>query len=210
MKIKFKYQWNSFFDYLGAFDSSFNGKQRLFYQSIRNDPKNKDEKYFTHTWAGEKEKTRKRISRYTRLINLRRISLPLIIVAILIATICYFLQSWLSFSIFAVSVWLLIAYWMASYGFTADRDNCIAYFQWMNKSENQGKIPDIIEEAFDSDLQIINTTIADLPEITQSELTALIAVLILSDNLKLSTSEKDFLSRISSQITISGKEINPI
>jgi len=78
MKTKFKYQWNSFFDYLGAFDSSFNGKQKLFYQSIRNDLKNKDEKYFIHIWTGEKEKTRKRISRYTRLINLRRISLPLI------------------------------------------------------------------------------------------------------------------------------------
>lgn len=209
MKTKFKYQWNSFFDYLGAFDSSFNGKQRLFYQSIRNDPKNKDEKYFTHTWAGEKEKTRKRISRYTRLINLRRISLPLIIVAILIATICYFLQSWLAFSIIGMSVFFLIAYWMLSYGFTADRDICIIYLQWMNKSEVQGKITEIIEEAFDSDLQTVNATIVDLPEITQSEFTALIAVLVLSDNLNLSTTEKDFLKRISSQITISGKEINP-
>ena len=39
MKTKFKYQWNSFFDYLGAFDSSFSGKQKVFYQNIQNDPK---------------------------------------------------------------------------------------------------------------------------------------------------------------------------
>lgn len=208
MKTKFKYQWNSFFDYLGAFDSSFSGKQKVFYQNIQNDPKNKDEKYFVHIWTDEKERTKKRISRYSKLINLRTISLPLIIVAILIATICYFLQSWLPFSIFAIGVWLLIPYWMVSYGFTADRDNCIAYLQWMNKTEAQGKIPEIIEEAFDSDTQIITTTIADLPKTTQSELTALIAVLVLSDNLNLSISEKDFIRRISSQITISGKGIN--
>lgn len=208
MKTKFKYQWNSFFDYLGAFDSSFSGKQKVFYQNIQNDPKNKDEKYFIHIWTDEKERTKKRISRYSRLINLRTISLPLIIVAILIATICYFLQSWLPFSIFAIGVWLLIPYWMVRYGFTADRDNCIAYLQWMNKTEAQGKISEIIEEAFDSDTQIITTTIADLPKTTQSELTALIAVLVLSDNLNLSISEKDFIRRISSQITISGKGIN--
>lgn len=97
---------------------------------------------------------------------------------------------------------------MVSYGFTADRDNCIAYLQWMNKTEAPGKIPEIIEEAFDSDTQIITTTIADLPKTTQSELTALIAVLVLSDNLNLSISEKDFIRRISSQITISGNGIN--
>lgn len=208
MKTKLKYQWNTFFDYLGVFDSSLNGKQKLFYQSIRNEPKNKDEKYFVHIWADEKEKTKKRISRYSKLINLRRISLPLIIVAIFIATICYFLQSWLAFSIIGISVFFLIAYWMLSYGFTADRDNCIVYLQWMNKSEAQGKIPEIIEEAFDSNLKTVKTAILDLPEVTQSELTALIAVLVLSDNLNLSITEKDFLSRISSQITISGKEIN--
>jgi len=122
--------------------------------------------------------------------------------------LCYFIESWLPFSIFAMNVWLLIAYWMISYSFSADRDNSMVYLQWMNKSEAQGKIPDIIEEAFDSDLQTTNTAIADLPEITQSELTALIAVLVLSDNLNLSVTEKEFLRHISSQITISGKDIN--
>lgn len=78
----------------------------------------------------------------------------------------------------------------------------------MNKSEAQGKLPEILEEAFSSDIQITRIAIADLPEITQSELTALIAALVLSDNLKLSIAEKDFIKRISSQIAISGKEIN--
>lgn len=208
MKTKFKYQWNSFFDYLGAFDSSFSGKQKFFYQNIQNDPKNKDEKYFVHIWTDEKERTKKRISRYSKLINLRKISLPLIIVAILIAIICYFLQSWLSFSIFSIGAWLLIPYWMISYGFTADRDNCIVYLQWMNRMEIQGKMSEIIEDAFDSDIQIVTTAIADITGITQSEISALLTALILSDNLNLSISEKEFIRQIASQITLSGKNIN--
>lgn len=99
MKANFKYQWDSFFDYLGAFDSSFSGKQKIFYQRIKNNSKNKDEKYFIHIWADEKEKTKRRILKYSRLINLRNISLPLILVAIIAATICFLLQSWLLFTI---------------------------------------------------------------------------------------------------------------
>lgn len=208
MKTNFKYQWDIFFDYLGVFDSSFSGKQRVFYQRIKHNSKNKDEKYFIHIWTDEKERIKKRISRYSRLLNLRTISLPLIIVAIIAATICFLLQSWLLFTLSCLSIIVLLPYWIISRDFIYDKDNCLTYLQWMNKSEAQGKLPEILEEAFSSDIQITTTAIADLPEITQSELTALIAGLILSDNLKLSIAEKDFIRRISSQITISGKEIN--
>lgn len=208
MKTNFKYQWDIFFDYLGAFDSSFSGKQKIFYQRIKDDSKNKDEKYFTHIWTGEKERTKKRISRYSKLINLRTISLPLIIVAIIVAAICFLLESWLLFTISCLSTIVFLPYWIISRDFIYDKDNCLTYLQWMNKSEAQGKLPEILEEAFSSDIQITTTAIANLPEITQSELTALIAGLILSDNLKPSIAEKDFIKRISSQINISGKEIN--
>ncbi len=196
MKTNFKYQWDIFFDYLGVFDSSFTGKQRVFYQRIKLNSKNKDEKYFIHIWTDEKERTKKRISRYSELINLRTISLPLIIVAIIAATIS------------CLSIIVLLPYWVISRDFIYDKDNCLTYLQWMNKSEAQDKLPEILGEAFSSDIQITTTAIADLPEITQSELTALIAALILSDSLKLSIAEKDFIRRISSQITISGKETN--
>ncbi len=208
MKTNFKYQWNIFFDYLGAFDSSFTGKQKIFYQRIKENSNSKDEKYFTHIWTGEKERTKKRISRYSRLLNFRTISLPLIIVAIVAAAICFLLQSWLLFTVSCLSTIVLLPYWVISRDFIYDKDNCLTYLQWMNKSEAQGKLSEILEEAFSSEIQITTTAIADLPEITQSELTALIAGLILSDNLKLSIAEKDFIRRISSQITISGKEIN--
>lgn len=208
MKTNFKYQWNIFFDYLGAFDSSFTGKQKIFYQRIKENSNSKDEKYFTHIWTGEKERTKKRISRYSRLLNFRTISLPLIIVAIVAAAICFLLQSWLLFTVSCLSTIVLLPYWVISRDFIYDKDNCLTYLQWMNKSEAQGKLSEILEEAFSSEIQITTTAIADLPEITQSELTALIAGLLLSDNLKLSIAEKDFIRRISSQITISGKEIN--
>lgn len=208
MKTNFKYQWNIFFDYLGAFDSSFSGKQKIFYQRIKENSNSKDEKYFTHIWTGEKERTKKRISRYSRLLNFRTISLPLIIVAIVAAAICFLLQSWLLFTVSCLSTIVLLPYWVISRDFIYDKDNCLTYLQWMNKSEAQGKLSEILEEAFSSEIQITTTAIADLHEITQSELTALIAGLILSDNLKLSIAEKDFIRRISSQITVSGKEIN--
>lgn len=208
MKTNFKYQWDIFFDYLGAFDSSFSGKQRIFYQRIKHNSKNKDEKYFIYVWADEKERTKKRISRYFGLINLRTIALPLIIVAIIVAAICFLLQSWLLFTISCLSTIVFLPYWVISRDFIYDKDNCLTYLQWMNKSEAQGRLSEILEEAFSSDEQTTTTAIADIPEITQSELTALIAALILSDNLKLSITEKDFIRRISSQITISDKEIN--
>ncbi|MBK5722686.1 hypothetical protein JGH11_17560 [Dysgonomonas sp. Marseille-P4677] len=208
MKNKFKYQWNSFFDYLGAFDSSFNGKLRFFYQRIQNDPKNKDERYFNHIWTDEKERTKKRISRYSKLVNLRTISLPLIIVAIAMATICFFLKSWLIFYISSISVLFLLPYWVISRDFLLDKDSCLNYLQWMHKSEVQGKIPEIIDNAFESDVQIVSTVSADLTELTQSELTALLTALILSNNLKLSVTDKEFIRQITSQITISGKSIN--
>lgn len=89
MKTNFKYQWEIFFDYLGAFDSSFSGKQKIFYQRIKDNSKSKDEKYFIHLWTDEKERTKKRISKYSGLINLRTISLPLIIEDITKTTISY-------------------------------------------------------------------------------------------------------------------------
>lgn len=208
MKTNFKYQWDIFFDCLGAFDSSFSAKQKIFYQRIKDNPKSKDEKYFAHIWTCEKERTKKRISRYSKLINLRTISLPLIIVAIIMAAICFLLESWLLFTISCLSTIVFLPYWVISRDFMYDKDNCLTYLQWMNKSESQGKLPEILEEASSSETQSTTTAIADLPEITQSELTALIAALILSDNLKLSIAEKDFIRRISSQITISGKETN--
>ncbi len=209
MKNKFKYQWDSFFDYLGAYDSSLKGKRNFFFQRIKNDAKNKDEKYFNHIWIDEKEKNKRRIKRYAHLVGLRTMSLPLIVAGIILAVVCFLLQSWLLFTILAVAVWLLIPYWIVSYGFVAEKDTCISYLQWMDKVENRGEKPDIIAEAFEENTTLTSFTIADLPEITQSELTALIAILILSDNLNLSVDEKDFLNRISTQITIAGKEANP-
>lgn len=209
MRIKFKYQWNSFFDYLGAYDSSLKGKRDFFFQRIKSDPKNRDEKYFDHIWADEKDKVKRRIRRYVCLIGLRTISLPLIVVSIILAVICFLLQSWFLFTVFIVAVLLLMPYWIISYSFVSDKDTCLAYLQWLEKVENRGEKSGLITEAFEDTVTQTSFTIADLPTITQSELTALIAVLILSDNLNLSVDEKDFLNRISTQITIARKETNP-
>lgn len=209
MKTNLKYQWSSFFDYVGSFDSTLKGKRDFFFQRIRHNPKTRDKKYFTHIWEEEKEKTKQRISKYSHLINLRNISLPLILLAVICAIICFLFKSWLFFSISCLIIISLIPYWLISRDFSLSKDTCISYLQWMDKMEVQGKVDDMVAEVcelgyFSSDPHII----ADFPEITQSELTALIAVLTASKNLKLSIDSKEFLHNISNHLTLNGKEVN--